>query len=141
MTSRWTGTALHDAGGQGRPRINPSTVRVCEPSERRAVLFPAGCETRQGVIGRRVQPKTRTLAPQPQRIYRRRGVFLTTLGGGIVIEIVVAAVAVVVCAAMVFGMAVWMLAQAERYDVSERADARRPDDLAGLNVFDGGWDD
>ena len=59
----------------------------------------------------------------------------------IVIEIVVAAVAVVVCAALVFGMAVWMLAQAERYDVSERADARRSDDLAGLNVFDGGWDD
>ena len=56
------------------------------------------------------------------------------------IEIVVAAVAVVVCAAMVFGMAVWMLAQAERYDVSERAEAR-PDDLAGLSVFDGGWDD
>ena len=48
----------------------------------------------------------------------------------------------------VFTMAVWLLSRAERYDVADeirernRAIAGRPDDLAGLGVFDdGGWDD
>lgn len=63
------------------------------------------------------------------------------------IEIVALTVCAAVGAVLLFSAAVWLLAQAERYDAADeirernRAIAGRPDDLAGLNVFDGGWDD